>query len=75
VQSSCDLPDEGTVSEKDKRDATRQQTEDGEKERPKLDDSEEKGYIETSSEQNKIPEDVEADASHTEPATNMKQKR
>ena len=74
-QSSCDLPYEGTISEKDKRDDTRQKTVDGEKDRPNYDDTEEKGYIETSSEINKIPEDVEADASHTEPATNMKQKR
>ena len=51
------------------------ETEDREKERPKVDDTEEKGYAETSSEPYKIPEEVEADASQTEPATNMKQKR
>ena len=74
-QSSCDLPGEGRISERDRRDDTRQQTEDGEKDRPKADDTEEKGYVVTSSEPNKIPKDAEADASHTRPATNTKRKR
>ena len=74
-QTSYDLLDEETISDKDERDAKRQQTEDGEKERPRVDDTEEKGYIETSSEPHKMPEEVEADESHTEPASNRKQDR
>ena len=75
MQSSCDLPYEGTISEKDKRDDTRQKTVDGEKDRPNYDDTEEKGYVNTSGEPNKKPKDVAADASHSRPTTNTKPKR
>ena len=74
-QSSGDLLDMEPISDKNKREGTRQQKEGAEKERPIIDDTEEMGYIETSRELSNMTEEVEPDASHSKSASNKKQKR